>query len=565
MESVEGDESQATAGNVALAEGIFLASSKCHAILRLYPPYHVHCVSAIGDFVTRLKEYVDAHDALRISVKQETLELDGQVVYSEEKQSENLALCFFMDGLRELTVFRGIDTEAAKKLVLVFHETLQQREADSLLLLWEADIPNIDYVALNSLMDPWEPPDYFTPAQVEHVKQMNRDAEAIIAKLWINSECGEFTVESSPAVTARTPKVRGTKKLRAALGDLDDDVFETHREGLTATRKELVAWDSPRLLKTVVGHTLDGLALTPEIVTEESGEWLLRKAIGLAVEGRDVELLADVLTRLVDERALELEGGTAAILERVFTWLGEREFNSSLVGMTRGGLIGTPAALCKVLDCLGAAGLATAVQLYVQAYTEELGPSLVDFVLANLSRDPEAIRPLLEPTMPGHVVTRLARNVAEQVEDDVLMTELLNLARQHKEEIVSVAATGLWRANTSQGQLAKLVGLLMSDNRMNRLGALKQLVDADNRRAVPKLKAVIESSEFPERNAEERAAFMDGLWRLGGPAAVAFLQAQTRRTTGLFNRAAIKEIRASAQSSLALLKESREKERSLGD
>ena len=557
-------ESQTEDERVTRAQGIFKASTKCHSVLMRHPPFHAHCVAALERFARQLLAYVEAHGVLRVNVRQHVLELAGAVVYSEANPQENLALRFFVDGLRELNVLPGVGVERAKELALVFHESLRKRDADSLQLLWDAEIPSVRCVALNSLVDPWKAPESWSPQQKLHVKQMSQDAETIVGKLAVNRRCGQFTMEPSPAATKRTPKVRGTKKVRLALGDRGADVFETYRNELARIRDDLLAWDAAKLLENVVNHTLDGLALAPTIVSEESSEWLLRKAIDLAIERRDMRLLANLVSRLVAER-MHADGGTAELLDRVLEWLGGRDVNTRLIAMARGSLGGDAAALCQVLDRLGPVGVTTAVHIYTRAQSGVIGPALLDFVAENLSRNPQAIRPLLGPTVAPDVVSRLIAQLRDQISDDATLAELLKLAREHPDKAVSTAATGIWQESTSQGQLSKVVHLLTDDDRVNRLAALNRLLDANDPRAVPKLRKVIESTEFLGRDKVERSAFMDALGHLGGSDAASFLEAQTRRTTGLFNRSAVKEIRESAQSSLNRLKNAQEQEDRLGD
>lgn len=559
--------SLAAEGAVSLAQDVFRASTKCHTLLKLFPAYHLNCVNAIDTFVNLVLDYVALHEQLTVKVDQEELLVAGEVVYSSNDRSDNLALAFFMDGLRELTVLRGVTRQAAKQLVQVFHESLQQKEADCLMLLWEADIPFIDYVALNSLMDPWDPPDHFSPSQITHLKKMNASAEGIIGRLSTNFDCGELTIEPGPGAKKKTPKVRGTKRVRVALGDLlEEDVYESLHDELKELRARLVSWDAAHLVSNVVGHTLDGLALAPDIVTTESGEWLLRTAVDLAIDGRDIDLLADLLTRFTAERRLAEDGAAEAILERLFEWLRGPKFRANLIGMSRAGLMGDPRALCQVLDHLGPSGIETAVEIYTKAHSEAVGPTLFAFVSENLGRNPRALRPLLHPDVSAEVALPLVQRLAKVVQDDATITDLLNLARQHPDPQVVAASTMLWTQLTAQGQLTNLVDMLSSDNRMNRMSALSQLTEANNRRAVPDLKTVIDAPEFVTRDAEEREAFIDALWRLGGTAAIGFLQTQTkRRTTTLFHRAALKAIRESAQEALEKLRKSREQERPLGD
>ena len=289
----------------------------------------------------------------------------------------------------------------------------------------------------------------------------------------------------------------------------------------------------------------------PDVIGRDNAVWLMREAVETALRGKDLELLSNLLTRYEGELALLEEPEEERPFRDVFTWMGEPENLARLTEMAKGQGLGGPQAFCRILGLLGTPGLDAAVEAYLDAEAKELKDALLGFVKSNLATNPMALSPLVSPERPAKVVSDGLFLLSKQrTMDPRALEALLNLARDHEDRKISEYATHLWRTMTEGGRIEGMVGALNSDSRRDRLRALQILVKANHQPALDTMRAVVESKDFLSRDQQERHAFLQAIRVLGGKGAIGFLQRQTQRSTTLFNRKAVNEIRAMAEQEL---------------
>ncbi|MEK7668401.1 MAG: hypothetical protein AAB409_07110, partial [Gemmatimonadota bacterium] len=89
-----------------------------------------------------------ALEELELDVYESELRWAGQVVYSQSNRSESISWIFFKDGVRAVSLTRGVEEEEIVGLLDVLHRArmLQADDSDDLLtLLWEKDFQLIRY------------------------------------------------------------------------------------------------------------------------------------------------------------------------------------------------------------------------------------------------------------------------------------------------------------------------------------------------------------------------------------------------------------------------------------
>jgi hypothetical protein len=519
--------------------------------LKLYPHTHQNCKAAVDAFAKRLRTYTGMHDVLRLSVTQDALQTEGQNIYEEENRNENLAFRLYVDGLREISVSKGATNEEAEKLAHVFYNAVIDPRADSTLLLWESDFKNIDYVAINSLSEQWDQPDYLSQDALKLLKDMNRDVEEIVQDLTSPGGKNRYEFELSDGAA----ELEKAKSIESQSGDREDgdDIFEVSEEALQELRRDAQAWGPDRLLKALVEAGLDGLAMAPDLVGKEQVQWLLRESLETSLRTKDMELLGGILTRLDGEMQLLDEDDGAdneKIFKAVFEYMGQDQNVARLVELAQGGqALGGPKAYVRILSLLGNAGIKAAVATLQGAKGKELVETLSNFIIENIHKDPRLLLPLVDPDRPADTVRQGLIIASKKIKGKEL-EEVLNQARKHTDPKVKEQATLLWRTGTDEGRIATFMGALTSENKQDRVRALNNLVQVVHRPAIEVMKKAIDDPKFLTRDKDERDLFIEGVRKLGGKAAIAFLQTQTAKSSMLFNRQVLGEIREAAQKAL---------------
>lgn len=529
--------------------GLFV---KCFTNLKLYPHTHSHVKSALDAWSSRIRSYLSLHDVLRISVTQDNLMVEDTPVYEEQSRNENLAFRLYVDGLREISITKGLTTQEAERLALVFYQAIVDPKVDSTSLLWEGEFKNIDYVAINSLSEQWEQPDYLSQDAIKLLKDMNKDVDAIVANLSAPGARNTYTFE----VTDGAAEFDKAKELDAGEGEREegDDIFDVSEQSLLELQRDVQSWGPDRLLRTVVEAGLDGLALAPDLVGREHIGWLLRESIDTALRGKDMELLGGILGRLEGELHLA-EDEDEELLQGVFHYMGEEQNVGRLTELAQGQALGGPKAYCRTLGLIGDSGLTAAVATFMLTKNKELQEALQAFITDNLQRNPRVLAPMLDPAVPPDVA-RAGLFIGSKRLKGKDLEELLDQGRKHEDAKIREYATHQWRTQTEEGRLQTFTQALeTSESKQDRLRAVNQVTSAGYRPALEVLKKVVESPAFLTRDAEEKLGYIDGVRRLGGKAAIAFLQQQAGRSALVFNRKATAEIRDAALKALEAIKQ----------
>lgn len=525
---------------------------KAFTQLKLYPHTHQNVKSAVDAWSGRIRSFLALHEVLRISVSQEALLVEEQPVYQEQNRNENLAFRLYVDGLRELTITRGISSQEAEKLAFLFYQAIVDPKADSTGLLWEGEFKNVDYVAINSLSEQWEQPDYLSQDAMKLLKDMQKDVDAIVAGMTAPGARNTYEFE----VTDGAAEFEKAKQLDAGDGEREEgeDIFEVSEASLLELQRDIQSWGPDRMLKALIEASLDGLALAPDLVGRDRVEWLLKESTDTALRGKDMELLGAILGRL--EKELELaEDEDEELFKSIFAYMGQEQNIGRLTELAQGNALGGPKAFARILGLIGDGGLTASVATFMMTKNKELAATLQQFITDNLHRNPKVLAPMLDPAVPPDIV-KAALFIASKKLKGKDLEDAINKARKHNDPKMREYANHQWRTSTDEGRLQTFSQALeTSESKPDRLRALNHITQANYKPALDILKKVIDSQPFLGRDADEKAAYIDGVRKLGGKTAIAFLQTQANRSALLLNRKAVGEIRDAALKALELIKQ----------
>lgn len=535
----------ATPNRQADARDVLQQFVKAFTNLKLYPIEHAHCQASLGHFSSRLQRFLRRHEVLRLAVSQQSLLCEGEPVYESEERSGNLAFRLYVDGLRELTIREGATAKEAEALAIVFYRVVVDPALDCTNLLWEADLAHVEYQALNALAEAWEQQDFLSEESLDLLKSMNDDVEDTASRL--NSGALSFELTDGAGEASES-----LEHLRGGNVQEEDEYLGIDEGAIERFRDDVLSWGPERLLTQTIAAALDGLAQEPELLTPSSVSWLLQESVDLAIRSNDMESLAKLLDRYQGELQLADED-EEEVFEFVFHNLRKEESAVRVVDLAVNGALGGPAAFFRIAAHFGedqvrllARALVSlhAVKDWRDALLEHLGPLVPS--------QPQVLSYLFETEDEelGLELLSLGKKHLSQA----AFTDLLKLAMVHPAAGVQEAAQQAWLTQTPEGRRLHLVEWLVDPDRARRLEALSELLKAGERGVFEKLKEIVSSGDFLKRDAEERRAFLSALRLLGGTASIAFLQDQTKRTTRIFNRAAVKELREMAVEELSRLK-----------
>jgi HEAT repeat protein len=102
----------------------------------------------------------ESEPQLVLRIEEARILWEGHAVYSQEPGQENLAFVFFKDGVRQLTLLPGFETEELRDFVelLARVHRVQRDEDDLITLLWERNFSHLEYRYVDSLTEGVEIP-----------------------------------------------------------------------------------------------------------------------------------------------------------------------------------------------------------------------------------------------------------------------------------------------------------------------------------------------------------------------------------------------------------------------
>jgi hypothetical protein len=131
---------------------VFLKAGKT---LRLYSESHRFFDRFAEEFLQRLGEQFELVDSLTFEVTPVSINWDGNVIYENREQRENLAFKLYRDGVRLLQFRRGVTVDEVREFV-----TLIAREVDTgtgskdlSVLFWEADFKHVHIAVAETFVE----------------------------------------------------------------------------------------------------------------------------------------------------------------------------------------------------------------------------------------------------------------------------------------------------------------------------------------------------------------------------------------------------------------------------
>jgi hypothetical protein len=506
---------------------LFVTFGKALRAFQLYDennPVYQRFVSALRDAFTHLWTELDE---LTVAVQEDALIYEGVEAYRVSSRSESVAFLMYKDGVRELTILPGVESELEAFLGVLQKARQARADGDDLLtLLWEADLQRVKYFYVDLLAEgvdvpePGEPPTKPELQAVLEEELEDGEPRAMAAPLTPTPELVSRE-DFNPTLYALDP--REMDELRAEITrEMERDV----RSGvLAALLDRLEEARRPARQSEILDivHTL-----LPTLLSRGA----LRAAGDLLGELRDLEarggLLdgerAEELARLIDDLS---SGGTMQELVRA---------------LEDGSLAPAPRELGAFLQHLRAGALAPLLRATELTERRELQPVLREAVQGIASRHLRELTALLAHDDPVVVAgaARLAAGLKIQA-----VTGALGALFRHEDAGVRLAAVEAAVELRASTVASGLEVALDDPEREVRIAAVRALGTLRYRPAARRLKEVLQSRELRGSDLSERIAFFESYGDLAADEAIGYLD-RLLNGRGFLGRRESPEIRACA-------------------
>ncbi len=503
--------------------------SKGMRATQLYLPNNPVYQRAVENVRGAFRQVWQSDEEIVFDVRETELRWDDQTVYSNDQKNESIAWTLHKDGVRSLTLKRGVEDEELVRFLAVMHKarTLQSDAADDLLtLLWEQDFQCISYTFRELATDnavPIEHGDEVPPTSTMDVRQKVQ--------------------EEAP------PKREGL----VSIDDFDTTLYFLDDKEIEFLRQEVEREYSQDLRRNVLSMLFDLLELQTYGTVRAELISIVENFIPYLLGAGDFRSVAFILreARVILERARELIPEHRTALETLPTRLSQAEALSQLLqSLDEATVNPTEDELSELFQELKPEALATLmgwipklanerVRQLVQTSAERLALTNASEVLKALAIDDSAAQ--LE-------MVRLAGRLKLPGAPEGMGPLLEKGDRQLKLAIVEALT-----AIASPSAMRLLEKAVDDSERDVRIGAVKFLAGRGYRNAFPGIESAVTGGKLKQADLTEKMTFFEAYGALAGTSGVAVLE-KMLLAKGMFAKTEDAETRACAAMALGKIK-----------
>ena len=483
--------------------------------------------------------YKSAHDALRAGfapVWEETDELilgftesevkwEGVTVLTEgSRGSESLPWLFYKDGVRELRLLRGFESEELDKLLAILQRVRKASpdEDDLLTLLWEGDFVFLRY--------------RYVDLAVESAAAITEGEPVVRDDRQEDAEEEEAEEEVTRAGVVSMSDFDGTlyfldeREIEYLQTEVDREYRADLRQNVVAILLDIFEQQSTRAVREEISELLDVLMLHMLSAGQFQNVAYLIRESQVALE-RAAELLPEHRERvgLIPSRLSAPE-----TLTQLLQSLDESESLPPL------------SDLLQLFEQLRGPALATVLEWYVRIQNQKLRPMLDTAATRLASQNTADLVKLILSPVPGVGAEAIRRSGALKTAAAVApLTRVLT----DGDPTLRVAAVQALGEIGTPGALQALERGVDDAERDVRVAAIRALASRSYRPVLPKLDAIVKGKAIRDADLTEKMAAFEAYGGLCGDEGVSSLDAMLNGKS-LFGRREDAELRACAAVAL---------------
>ncbi len=152
----EGIELKVTEKDLGLIRDILRTITKTVKTFNVYPKDNPIYQKFATELFEKFSTFFESNDELAIDVEQYSLFYKENEVFQSEERADNIALLLFADGIRQINFYKGITFDEITDFIdiLKFVQKSKTNDDDDIVtLLWEKNIKNMGYTALEDTVD----------------------------------------------------------------------------------------------------------------------------------------------------------------------------------------------------------------------------------------------------------------------------------------------------------------------------------------------------------------------------------------------------------------------------
>jgi hypothetical protein len=475
----------------------------------LYAEDHGHCQKAVDRLHAELEAFLQKREALVLEVSNNQLLYLGEVVHQGPAKDGELAFALFRDGIMSLALTQGLEREETRILVRILerYKSLPTgAEGDIVTAFWEAELPHLEYQAVDNILDVDGPSDSSDGSQ-DWLKSMSPGGGGNLDSLETQAS----------AETPPQPAAEGAKQFA---------LMEPTLLQLTADEarnlEEMVRLEEER---DATQEILDMLA---DVLKEQQDEDFFSYVLDYMVEelrdafGRkDFDVSLQILRTVNHIHKLCREAGPWAVarVRKFLLRISEPDF---LDGLKEGWATVPSAQIAKAREVLLFLPPDSILQLgaMLREVPAAVRTILADVIVMLTAREMRPFEELIEASdenLLALLVPLMAKMEGERSAKLLLKMTHKPSEKIRKEALKAVILRRLWAPNA-------LAPLLSDESAYIRQLFVRYLSSKKNQVAETLLIEHLKKTKFPKNNGDELIICFKALGKCGSSESIPFLQ-----------------------------------------
>ena len=501
-----------------LVRDIFKTLTKTIKTFNVYPKGNPIYEKFAAELFEKFALFFESAEELTVDVEQYSLLYRENEVFHSEERGENIALFLFADGLRQLNFHKEISRDEVNDFIEILRAALKSKtndDDDIVTLLWEKNIRNMGYVAVDDTIDD-------DLAVEETLLQAERDTAGDDFDAGAGGAPSDWLPEAGyPAGAPEEPLS-------------ESEIAAVHRE-ISDVGEHCLAWAADLFLE-VLSSGRDTEAF-PVIMAS------IGKILDLEIERKNVTAAIELLRGLEQISPLYDEPSHREILHGAFALGGSLENLKTVFESSSG------EEIRKYLHFLGSDSVPNLIQLLGELEDRRQRKFLCEILAEKAQQSLDTFGEALEDSR-WYLVRNLAM-ILGMAKDPSAVKHLEKTLRHHDLRVRRETVRALDAIRSVDTK--KLFLSVLDDNdlavRMISLKALRRFNDPDLFEA---LKKIASREDLKKRTFAEKKELLETLAVLGGENAFPLLS-ELFKKGWLIEKDDVSEMRAAAAYGLGLI------------
>lgn len=457
-------------------------------------------------------------------MEQVSLTFKGKDVYSSDEKSSNIALTLYIDGVRQLSFFKGLAPEEIIDFLNILRTAPKERSEDDIVtMLWDRDFEHLNY---------------FVPEELASGDVAGE--EALVRELEVAAEQA-----AAGGGGAGGGGAGGASEMRAAAASAGAQLPPPSAEESEEVKQEAVNLKGDALIISAVDLLFDLMASESDISTLAEYSKNISASVELMLESGNLRGVMEILSRVrrFIDKAVEPEAKER--LNGIIAGAGSAERINAVLGLTDDYQV-----LDEYLHLLNKNCIASLIEVLGTTEDRKFRRLICNFLISFVKDDLTPFRAAV-----GDRRWYLVRNVAMilGLSKEPGAVELIKKTVSHPDLRVRKEALKALASIHSPDTKPPLMALLRDSDlnvRMQALRVLRKIGGSDLYLAI--METVLKD-DFKLKGFAEKKEYLEALGEVGGEKALPVLAGIFKKKT-LFQRQENTEMRACAAHGLGYVR-----------